>query len=77
MLYLSDRRIMRFMSYTLKTPLLQSAFIPARTVGTITPNSSQISHSVMAVVPISLGREILPCPSIVIMFLSSFIGMLF
>ncbi len=27
--------------------------------------------------PISLGREILPCPSIVIMFLSSFIGILF
>ena len=34
-------------------------------------NSSQISHSVMAVAPI------LPCPSIVIMFLSSFIGILF
>ena len=44
---------------------------PARTVGAITPNSSQISHSVMAVAPISLGREILPCPSIVIMLLSS------
>lgn len=29
-----------------------------------------------AVAPISLGREILPCPSIVIIFLSSFIGML-
>ena len=41
------------------------------------PNGSQISHSVMAVAPISLGREILPCPSIVIMFLSSFIGILF
>ena len=65
------------MSYILKTPLLQSAFIPARTVGAITPNSSQISHSVMAVAPISLGRKILPCPSIVIIFLSSFIGMLF
>ena len=35
---------MRFMSYTLKTPLLQSAFIPARTVGAITPNNSQISQ---------------------------------
>ncbi len=43
----------------------------------VAPNSSQISHSVMAVAPISLGREILPCPSIVIMFLFSFIGILF
>ncbi len=65
------------MSCMLKTPLLQRTFIPARTVGTIIPNSSQISYSVMAVAPISVGREILPCPSIVIMFLSSFIGMLF
>ena len=43
----------------------------------ITPNSSQISHSVMAVAPISFGRKILPCSSIVIIFLSSFIGILF
>ena len=64
-----------YVIYT-QTPLLQSAFIPARTVGAITPNSSQISHSVMAVAPISLGREILPRSSIVIMFLSSFIGIL-
>jgi len=41
------------------------------------PNSSQISHSVMAVAPISFGRKILPCSSIVIIFLSSFIGILF
>ena len=33
---------MCFMSYIDKTPLLQSAFIPALTVGAITPNSSQI-----------------------------------
>ena len=61
----------------LKTPLLQSAFILARTVGATIPNSSQISHSVMAVAPMSVGREILPYSSIVMMFLSSFIGMLF
>ena len=41
------------------------------------PNDSQISHSVMAVAPISAGREILTCTSIVMIFLSSFIGMLF
>ena len=73
----SDRRIMRFMSYTLKTPLLQSAFIPARTVGAITPEQ-------FADFPLGHGgctyiarQKILPCPSIVIMFLSSFIGILF
>ena len=52
-------------------------FIPARTVGAITPNSSQISHSVMAVAPMSVGKEILPYLSIVMMFLSSFIAVLF
>ena len=65
------------MSYIHKTPLLQRAYIPVRTVGAIPLNSSQISRSVMAVVSISVGREILPRPSIVIIFLSSFIGMLF
>ena len=77
MLLLSDRRTRRSMPYSFNTLLLQNAFIPARTVGAITPNNSQISHSVMAVAPMSVGREILPYSSIVMMFLSSFIGMLF
>ncbi len=42
--------------------------------GATTPNNSQISHSVMAIESMSVGRAILPCPSIVMMFLSPFIG---
>ncbi len=55
-------------SHSLKTPLLQSAFTPARKVGVVTPNNSQISHSVMAVVPISFSMTMLPLLSVEIMF---------
>lgn len=60
----------------LKTPLLQRAFIPARIVGAITPNNSQSSHSVMAMETVSVGRAMLPCPSIVMMLRFSFICIL-
>lgn len=70
-------RIVRFISYSLKTPLLQSAFIPARNVGAVIPNRLQSSHSVMVVAPMSVGKATLPYSSIVIMFLSLFIGVSF
>jgi len=53
--------------YSLKTPLLQRAFSPARNVGAVTPNRSQSSHSLMAVAPISVGKVMLPLPSVVMM----------
>ena len=76
MLRLSDRRMVRFTSHSLKTPLLQRDFIPTRIVGAITPNNSQSSHSVMAMEPVSVGRAMLPCPSIVMMLRFSFICIL-
>lgn len=54
--------------FSLKTPLLQSAFTSARKVGAVTPNNSEISHSVMAVVPISFSMTMLPLLSVEIMF---------
>lgn len=53
--------------YFLKTPLLQRAFIPARNVGAVTPNRSQSSHSLMAVALMSVGKVMLPLPSVVMM----------
>ena len=41
--------MLRLIPYSLKTPLLQRAFSPARNVGAVTPNRSQSSHSLMAV----------------------------
>ena len=76
MLRLSDSLMVCFVSYSLKTPLLQRAFIPARIVGAITPNNSQSSHSVMAMETVSVGRAMLPCPSIVMMLRFSFICIL-
>lgn len=51
----------------LKTPLLQRAFSPARNVGAVTPNRSQSSHSLMAVALMSVGKVMLPLPSVVMM----------
>ena len=67
MLQLSDTRMLRLIPYSLKTPLLQRAFTPARNVGAVTPNRSQSSHSLMAVAPISVGKVMLPLPSVVMM----------
>ena len=60
-------RMLRLIPYSLKTPLLQRAFSPARNVGAVTPNRSQSSHSLMAVAPISVGKVMLPLPSVVMM----------
>lgn len=70
-------RIVRLISYSLKTPLLQSAFIPARNVGAVIPNKLQSSHSVMAIELVLVGMATFPYSSIVIIFLSLFIGVTF
>ena len=62
--------MVRFISYSFRTPHLQSAFIPALTVGVVTPNKSQSSHSLMEVACISIGRTTFPYSSILMMFLS-------
>ena len=69
--------MLRLISSSLKTPLLQSAFIPAHNVGAVIPNRLQNSHSVIAVALMSVGKATLPYSSIVIMFLSLFIGVTF
>ena len=47
--------------------LLQRAFSPVRNVGAVTPNRSQSSHSLMAVALMSVGKVMLPLPSVVMM----------
>ena len=59
--------MLRLIPYSLKTPLLQRAFSPARNVGAVTPNRSQSSHSLMAVALMSVGMMMLPLPSVVMM----------
>lgn len=76
MLRLSDSRMVRLISCSLKTTFLQRTFIPARIVGAITPNSSQSSHSVMAIDPVSVGMAMSPYSSIVMMLRFSFICIL-
>lgn len=61
--------MLRLIPYSLKIPLLQRAFSPARNVGAVTPNRSQSSHSLMAVAAILEGRNTLPHSSIVMMSL--------
>ena len=63
-------RMVRLISYFLNTPLLQSAFIPARMVGSVTPNKSNNSASFIHTSVISFGMAILPYLSILMMFLS-------
>ena len=70
MLHLSDRRMVRFISYSLNTSLLQRAFIPARMVGAVTPNKSNNSDSFIQTLVMSFGKVTLPNSSILIMFLS-------
>ena len=67
-------RMVCLISYSLKTPLLQSAFIPARNVGAVIPNKLHSSHSVMAVELVLVGMATFPYSSIVIIFLSLFIA---
>ena len=52
--------MLRLIPYSLKTPLLQRAFSPARNVGAVTPSRSQSSHSLMAVALMSVGMMMLP-----------------
>lgn len=59
--------MLRLIPYSLKIPLLQRAFSPARNVGAVTPNRSQSSHSLMAVALMSVGKVMLPLPSVVMM----------
>ena len=59
--------MLRLIPYSLKIPLLQRAFSPARNVGAVTPNRAQSSHSLMAVAPMSVGMMMLPLPSVVMM----------
>ena len=59
--------MLRLIPYSLKTPLLQRAFSPARNIGAVTPNRSQSSHSLMAVALMSVGKVMLPLPSVVMM----------
>lgn len=70
MLHLSDRRMVRFISYSLNAPLLQRAFIPARTVGAVTPNKSNNSDSFIHTSVVSFGKITLPNSSIVMVLLS-------
>lgn len=70
MLHLSDRRIIRFISYSLNTPLLQRVFIPARMVGAVTPNKSNSSDSFIHTSVVSFGKVTLPNSLMLIMFLS-------
>ena len=70
MLHLSDRRMVRFISYSLNAPLLQRAFIPARTVGAVTPNKSNNSDSFIHISVVSFGKITLPNSSIVMVLLS-------
>lgn len=53
--------MLRLIPYSLKIPLLQRAFSPARNVGAVTPNS------LMAVALMSVGKVMLPLPSVVMM----------
>lgn len=64
---LSDTRMLRLIPYSLKIPVLQRAFSPARNVGAVTPNRSQSSHSLMAVALMLVGKVMLPLPSVVMM----------
>ncbi len=70
MLHLSDRRTVRFISYSLNTSLLQRAFSPARMVGAVTPNKSNDSASFIHTLVMSFGKVTLLNSSILIMFLS-------
>ena len=53
----------RFASSSCITPLLYKALIAARTVGTMTPNNSAISYSVIAMRLVSVGTSNVPVSS--------------
>ncbi len=62
--------MLRLIPYSLKTPLLQRAFSPARNVGAVTPNRSQSSHSLMAVALMSVGMMMLPSVVMMLRFMA-------
>lgn len=70
MQHLSDRCMVRFISCSLNTPLLQRAFIPARMVGAVTLNKSNNSDSFIHTLVMSFGKITLPNSSIVMVLLS-------
>lgn len=70
MQHLSDRRMVRFISCSLNTPLLQRAFIPARMVGAVTSNKSNSSASFIQISVGAFGKVTLPNSSVLMMYLS-------